>query len=597
MHISSSNNGVIAIGAAAPTVVGQVGVFMAGDGEFSFVSASSGNPTAWIKNDSSGFSIRGSDDNFSVTTAGAMSANNASIDGDIRAKSGWFGSSGSGWIISGDQIADFSQSILLDANPEQPSINIVSASYAATLQRDFTDKSTILSTGGNSFSYGPSVTPVNDTNGEIDSGTIPGGGGVQTDGINYWTWANPTDAIHFHDTAAQATGSILTVDKKYKTRVKVKARITADMDNGGYAGGTAEVKGTIRLKKYDGSTHTTMGTFDADATWNFEWGNVMTKTYSIILNHNTHPSTTEYWYVNVSGWKVLSNDIIENWNGGAPKYLQYQTPASISNIEVWTDQIEHLPSSKALEITPVGLQGVVLQTDTLESADTTDGIYDNQFFALNPSAEYGFELLGDAAITGSMVLKERGTTDTITLNPASTTSNIEASYIRVKSPGRLYLNNVDNNEYLFGNVGIGYSTDGDHNFQMGDATDFGNFHADNDIIGFSTTTASDKRLKTNIEPLTGSLSKLKELRPIEFDWLTGRNRHEFGFIAQDIEKIIPEVVTEHEAIGSTLEFLQKLDGTEKYKTVDYSKLTVLLVDAIKEQQRQIDELTKKIKEL
>ena len=91
---------------------------------------------------------------------------------------------------------------------------------------------------------------------------------------------------------------------------------------------------------------------------------------------------------------------------------------------------------------------------------------------------------------------------------------------------------------------------------MGDTGDGGNFHADNDIIGFSTTTASDKRLKTNIEPITGSLSKLKELRPIEFDWLIGRNRHEFGFIAQDIEKVIPEVVTEHEAIGSTREFLQ-----------------------------------------
>ena len=88
--------------------------------------------------------------------------------------------------------------------PSSSSENI--ASYAATLQKDFTAKSTILSTGGNSFDYGPSVTPSTGVNGEVVVGSIPGGGGTQASPIHYWTWANPTDAIHFHDTAAQATG-------------------------------------------------------------------------------------------------------------------------------------------------------------------------------------------------------------------------------------------------------------------------------------------------------------------------------------------------------------------------------------------------------
>ena len=123
----SATSGVIKMGSTLPQNVGDTGVHISGTGTFSFVSASSETQTAWIKSDSTGFSIQRTDNKFAVSTAGAMKANDATIDGDIRAKSGWFGSSGSGWIISGDQIADFSQSILLDANPEQPSINIVSA--------------------------------------------------------------------------------------------------------------------------------------------------------------------------------------------------------------------------------------------------------------------------------------------------------------------------------------------------------------------------------------------------------------------------------------------------------------------------------------
>ena len=53
-------------------------------------------------------------------------------------------------------------------------------------------------------------------------------------------------------------------------------------------------------------------------------------------------------------------------------------------------------------------------------------------------------------------------------------------------------------------------------------------------------------------------------------------------------------MVEYEAIGDTKEFLQNLDGTDTFKTVDYSKLSILLIDAVKEQQKQIDELKEKL---
>ena len=63
------------------------------------------------------------------------------------------------------------------------------------------------------------------------------------------------------------------------------------------------------------------------------------------------------------------------------------------------------------------------------------------------------------------------------------------------------------------------------------------------------------------------------------------------------KKVVPELIVENRAIGDTKKFLKNLDETETFKTVDYAKLTVLLVDAMKDQQKQINELKTEIQEL
>ena len=150
------------------------------------------------------------------------------------------------------------------------------------------------------------------------------------------------------------------------------------------------------------------------------------------------------------------------------------------------------------------------------------------------------------------------------------------------------------NDGFFHVGGIGVQVNNVHEFLFADG---GDFHADGDIIAYSTTVASDKRLKTNVQSISGSLYKLKQLRPVEFDWLVDRDRHEYGLIAQEVDKVVPELIVENRAIGDTKKFLKNLDGTETFKTVDYAKLTVLLVDAMKEQQEQINELKTEIQEL
>ena len=112
-----------------------------------------------------------------------------------------------------------------------------------------------------------------------------------------------------------------------------------------------------------------------------------------------------------------------------------------------------------------------------------------------------------------------------------------------------------------------------------------------DIIANSIAGSSDNRFKTNVLAIENPLQKVLKLRGVTFDWKTkefpnrmfSENRA-IGFIAQEVEQVIPEVV-------------QTENSTEGFKSVQYDKVVALLVEAIKEQQKQIEQLQQKIKEL
>lgn len=89
---------------------------------------------------------------------------------------------------------------------------------------------------------------------------------------------------------------------------------------------------------------------------------------------------------------------------------------------------------------------------------------------------------------------------------------------------------------------------------------------------FNTT--SDATLKTNVETLTGSLDKVKALRGVSYDWIESGGS-EIGVIAQEVEAVIPDVVSTND---------------EGIKSVKYGNMVAVLIEAIKEQQAQIDEL-------
>jgi len=105
----------------------------------------------------------------------------------------------------------------------------------------------------------------------------------------------------------------------------------------------------------------------------------------------------------------------------------------------------------------------------------------------------------------------------------------------------------------------------------------------------SLTHSSDGRFKENVEPIENALDRIVRLRGVTFDWRRAnfperrfRGGRDVGFIAQEVEEVYPELV------------VTDRDG---YKSVDYSALTPILVEAIKTQQKTIDEQQQEIDEL
>ena len=126
----------------------------------------------------------------------------------------------------------------------------------------------------------------------------------------------------------------------------------------------------------------------------------------------------------------------------------------------------------------------------------------------------------------------------------------------------------------------------DEKFRMADN---GDFHADGDVIAYSTTVPSDERLKDNIKTIENASEKIAKMRGVEYQWNTGKlaGKKEIGLIAQEVEAVIPEVVSEKK--------LPLLTGTEDtYKTVDYERLVALLIESNKELQNRITELESKV---
>lgn len=182
---------------------------------------------------------------------------------------------------------------------------------------------------------------------------------------------------------------------------------------------------------------------------------------------------------------------------------------------------------------------------------------------------------------------------------------------------------------LAGQSGWGFyvSADGDARVQLNGSN--GTMSCTGDVVAY----ASDGRLKENVKPIENALDKVMKIRGVSYDWVENiteeydfhpTKMHEVGVIAQEVQAVLPEVVTiapfdtlysqktgwkkvqkqmeselgrevtkaeaktEYEKLP--IEEQESLQEKNDFLTVNYEKIVPLLIEAIKEQQKQIDEL-------
>ena len=123
-------------------------------------------------------------------------------------------------------------------------------------------------------------------------------------------------------------------------------------------------------------------------------------------------------------------------------------------------------------------------------------------------------------------------------------------------------------------------------------------HVTGHILATGNITAfSDARHKDNIDPITGSIEIVNSLRGVRFDWKKDYiksigntvfggsediHRRQIGLIAQEVEEVLPELVT---------------TSHDKTKNVNYQNMVAVLIEANKEQQKLIEDLRERVKKL
>ena len=572
---TTANTGRVSLGVNPPSASAVDGIYLSGSGHFSFHTGSS-----YIRNDSDGFAMNFP--SFSVDTTGKMTATAGTFKGHLEARTGFIGqSTSSGWNIDGSTITDTSGSIIIDATANSPNISITSGSFFAEMVPDFTPGSVILNAGGDSFSSSPVsgsyvLSGVNGT----DTGTVDIANGQTSADLDLFagfpavTGSDPGVATlssistsHGNISEAALTGGT----KSYKSRCNVVVEIVINSPQHAQDEdelvGTTTLGGNLILKDEDDAVVDTIPLtgghniqrFPSSATTKVSVSRTATVQHTVADDPHAY-----YWHL--EDISVTNDGITETYSAVGK---EFSSAVSIIQVSAWVGFQTHTPSNKKVEIAPGGMQAVFLISETLEAAD-------NFYFRVTPAEEKTVDIMGTACVTGSLKIKGIGTADGILHSDAISGSEITAQTLIFSpqvapwAPTTNYKIHTTTNQMNFNVAGV-------NGMRLSNA---GALLVKDDITGFATA-LSDRKFKENIIPIGSGLDKILQLRGVEFDWKGDYKHkgHDIGFIAQEVE-----------AVDGLDSIVKEVDGWEegdKFKTVSYDKVIPLLVEAVKDQQKQI----------
>ena len=563
---SDNNTGTNSV----PNITGS-GIFLSASGEFSFAATGS-----FIRGQADGLSI--SSPNFSVTKDGVVTATSGSFNGGIEANTGFFGiSNTSGWIIDGSKIRDVDGAIEIDSTPDAQNITLSTGSFTAEIIPRFTTSSEILVAGGNKFTAASLSRNTPSGNVATTTADISNGNSSSALGLS----GSFSDATTANVSTSAISAATLSSGRGYRSTANCTVQVSIDTDHfdeeganltGGITiGGVLElvVNGVVLATSNLSATRSNIGISGATT--------VTSNTFA--LNHNHTPGGSHGAVFVIRNLSVTNNNLEkEQFSSGGGGGLTpgggftTSTPTNITKVEVFfSSDLKHVTTNKKVEISPAGIQAIFLESDTLESVD-------NNYFRVAPEDDKPIDFMGNLTLTGSIDIKPQSGSGFINVNSGSII-NPSVRFSRAVTTGLASLTSTS--------IGVVQNNQEKFRFSLAD----NKFHSRGDIVGF-TDVFSDERLKENVVTISDGLDKVMKLRGVEFDW-RGEYKdrgHDLGFIAQEVE----EIDGLDTLVSKTWDIRTDKDD---YKTVSYQKIIPVLVEAVKQQQEQIDELKKKLEEL
>ena len=393
-----------------------------------------------------------------------------------------------------------------------------------------------------------SGTAVADTN--DDTLSILGGNNLST--------SVSADALTIqHDNSGVSAGSYGSRFVVPSITVDARGHVTAASSNSaislsalGYSGSaTADDYGSFNIRVNTGATEAigsgeTVTFTDSGATTVSRSGNTID-----ISSVNTEYSVGDGGLTQVN-FTTARRDKLDGIAASANNYSwQYDTSGNGSNESVTNGEVIRFNGGGATTVTHSGNTITISSTDTNTDTNTITNIGVSGGNYTN--GNINFQASGATSISKSG--------NTVTISSTDTNTDTNTTY----------------------SAGTGITLSGT-TFSIGQSVatnatvQFGLVRSTGDVVAFYS---SDERLKDNITPIENSLDKVGQLKGYEFDWNDKQDvyeGHDVGVIAQEVEKVVPEIVETREHDG--------------YKAVKYEKLVPLLINAINELKAEIEEL-------
>ena len=234
------------------------------------------------------------------------------------------------------------------------------------------------------------------------------------------------------------------------------------------------------------------------------------------------------------------------------------------------------------------------------NADLVDGIHGTSLLRSDASDTYsGGTLTIDGPLNMAntrQISFERGSGDYSTRiyatnnPPAGYTSTSQNYWMAVESKGGMHVivntdGSYNSGENAYDHFTIWQDNISNYNARQFYVTNVGNVYAKGDVTAFQANNMSDIRLKKDVKPIENALDIVDKLNGVTFTWKRD-DKKSLGFIAQDVEKVVPELVEDKPAID---------DPDTLHKTVNYANMVAILTEAVKELKEEIDQLKKQIK--